>query len=96
MKTKVMYLLDYLSMHGSRYRSHTEGVKAMTVIKLNDYAELHVSITDEMKKDYAECGAKARIPGGECKDCDTCSLQHTVCLEHAFCEIPKIKEILKK
>lgn len=71
-------------------------MKAMAVIKLNDYAELHVSITDEMKKDYAECGAKARVPGWEGKDCDTCSLQHTVCLEHAFCEIPEIEEILKK
>lgn len=68
----------------------------MAVIKLNDYAELHVTITDEMKKDYAECGKMAEIVHGECKDCDTCSLQNTVFLGQAFCEVPAIEEILKK
>lgn len=71
-------------------------MKVMEVIKLNDYAELHVDITEEMKMDYAECGDMSKIPGGEGKDCDTCSLRHTVCLEHAFCQIPEIEEILKK
>ncbi|MGN0384586.1 MAG: hypothetical protein ACI4EX_01750 [Lachnospiraceae bacterium] len=68
----------------------------MAVVKFNDYAELHVVITDEMKKDYAECGAMAEVPHGDCKDCNTCSLQNTVFLEHAFCEIPAIGEMLKK
>ena len=36
-------------------------MNAMITIKLNDYAELHVTITDEMKKDYAECGETAKI-----------------------------------
>lgn len=71
-------------------------MNALITIKLNDYAELHVTITDEMKKDYAECGETAKILSGDCKDCDTCSLRNTVCLEHAFCEIPEIAKVLKE
>ena len=63
------------------------------VVKLNDFAELHICITPEMQSDYMECG-NASADGTE-KDCDTCSLNNTTCFEKAFCEIPEIEKLLQ-
>lgn len=64
------------------------------IVKINQYVELHVKITPEMRKDFAECEAKAMINGGDGKDCDTCSLYGTDCLGVDMCEIPAIAKLL--
>ena len=43
-------------------------------IEYKDNVKLVVDITSRMEKDWEDCQEKAKIPGGEGKDCSTCSL----------------------
>ena len=64
------------------------------IIKLNNFVELHVQITPEMKKDFAECEAMAKVVGGDGKDCNTCSLCNTVTSAVSLCEISEVAKLL--
>lgn len=43
-------------------------------IQLNKNAVIVIQITDDIRKDYAECGRMADVPGGDGKLCTGCSL----------------------
>lgn len=43
-------------------------------IRLNKNAVIVIQITDDMRKDYAECKRMAAIPGSHGKVCDHCCL----------------------
>lgn len=66
-------------------------------IKLNDYVEMTVRITDEMRKDYQECRRMAEEIG-DCKDCNTCSVRKADLDEFdtGLCEIQAIEDIMNE
>lgn len=61
-------------------------------VRLNDYVEMSVRITDEMQKDYQECKRMAEKTGN-CKDCNTCSIKEADLDEFntGLCEIQALE-----
>lgn len=66
-------------------------------IKYKDNIKLVVDITPQMVEDWEECRRKARIPGGEGKDWQTCSLNIEIRgTETGICEIREVMEELNR
>lgn len=61
------------------------------VVTLNEHAKLQIEITEQMRKDFAECERMAYNGG---KSCDTCSLCCMDCLGIGICEIPALRPFL--
>lgn len=66
------------------------------LIKLGEGVSLSVDITDQMQADRADCIAHAKVPEGEGKNCEGCSLDVDV-FGFGLCELPAVvSEIEKK
>ena len=64
-------------------------------IKYKDNVKLVVNITPQMVEDWKDHCQKARIPGGEGKDCSTCSLNIDI-NDVGICDIKEIREELDR
>lgn len=64
-------------------------------IKYKDNVKLVVDITPQMVEDWKDHHRKARIPGGEGKDCSTCSLNIDI-NGNGICEIRQVREELDR
>lgn len=64
-------------------------------IKYADNVKLVVDITPQMVEDWKDHHRKARIPGGEGKDCSTCSLDIDI-NGNGICEIRQVREELDR
>lgn len=56
-------------------------------VHLNKHAIITIQITDQIRKDYAECKRLADIPGGNGKLCTGCSLDIPSCLDLCLADI---------
>lgn len=65
-------------------------------IPISSQAELLVHVTDQMEADYRDCAAKARVIGGDGKDCETCSWWKVEIENTGLCEFPEIRRLLEE
>lgn len=65
-------------------------------IPIGTQAEVLVHVTDQMEADYRDCAAKARVVGGDGKDCETCSWWGIDVGGEGVCQFSELEKLLEE